>query len=144
MKLAGIVLLCALHVANAQTFEVAEASIADEQKAMTEGRVTSKALVQAYLNRIEAFDHKGPRLNAMILLNPRALIEAEELDRERAAKGPRGPLHGIPIILKDNYSTAGMQTTAGSMALLGFVPAALVSLVFLLLARIQPSRPCHR
>ena len=123
MKPACIVLFCALYVANAQTFEVAEASVADEQKAMTEGRVTSRSLVQAYLNRIDAFDHKGPKLNAMILLNPRALIEAEELDRERATKGPRGPLHGIPIILKDNYGTANMQTTAGSMALLGFVPA---------------------
>ena len=90
---------------------------------MTEGRVTSKALVQAYLNRIDAFDHRGPALNALITLNPNALGEAEALDRERAAKGPRGPLHGIPLILKDNYSTADMQTTAGTMALLGFVPS---------------------
>src|SRR5260370_41540659 len=102
MKSAGIFLCCVIAAAHAQTFEVAEASIADEQKAMTEGRVTSKALVQAYLNRIQAFDRKGPRLNAMITLNPHALSDAEALDRERAAKGPRGPLHGIPIILKDN------------------------------------------
>jgi Asp-tRNA(Asn)/Glu-tRNA(Gln) amidotransferase A subunit family amidase len=109
--------------AYAQTFEVAESSIADEQKAMAEGRVTSKALVQAYLNRIEAFDHRGPRLNALITINPNALREAEALDRERAEKGPRGPLHGIPVILKDNYSTANLQTTAGTMALIGFVPS---------------------
>ena len=125
MKIAGTFLLSAFLVIEAQSiqsFEVAESSIADQQKAMTEGRVTSKALVQAYLKRIEAFDHQGPRLNALITLNPRALSEAEALDRERAAKGPRGPLHGIPVIVKDNYGTADMQTTAGSMALLGFVP----------------------
>ncbi len=105
-----------------QSFEVTEVSIADEQNAMTEGRVSSKGLVEAYLKRIEAFDQRGSRLNALITLNPNAVREAEILDRERAAKGPRGPLHGIPVIVKDNYSTADMQTTAGSMALFGFVP----------------------
>jgi len=128
MKTARCFLGCALltlcvQCARAQAFEVAESAIADEQKAMTEGRTTSKALVQAYLDRIEAFDHRGPRLNAVITVNPNALREAEALDGERAAKGPRGPLHGIPVIVKDNYSTADMQTTAGTMALLGFVPA---------------------
>ena len=90
---------------------------------MAEGRVTSRALVQAYLHRIEAFDRRGIRLNALISLNPNALRDAEALDRERVTKGPRGPLHGIPVIVKDNYSTADMQTTAGSLALLGFVPS---------------------
>jgi len=128
MKTARYFLFCVLLIARAQSlhaqaFEVAEAAIADEEKAMTEGRITSKALVQAYLDRIEAFDRHGPRLNALITLNPNALREAEALDRERAAKGPRGPLHGIPVIVKDNYSTADMQTTAGTMALLGFVPS---------------------
>ena len=128
MKSAASFLVCVIFFANAhsiqaQAFEVAELSIADEQKAMTEGRISSKGLVQAYLNRIEAFDHRGPRLNAVITLNPNAIREAESLDRERAAKGPRGPLHGIPLIVKDNYSTTDMQTTAGTMALLGFVPA---------------------
>ncbi len=121
--LIGLVFLAQAYCIYAQSFEVAEASIADEQKAMTEGRITSKALVEAYLNRIAAFDQRGPRLNAIITLNPNALKEAEALDRERAAKGPRGPLHGIPVIVKDNYSTSDMQTTAGSMALFGFVPA---------------------
>ena len=126
MKAAAL-LLCLVFLAHSQpipsqAFEVAEASIADEQKAMTEGRVSSKSLVQAYLTRIEAFDQRGPRLNALITLNPNALREAEALDRERASKGPRGPLHGIPVIVKDNYSTADMQTTAGTIALLGFVP----------------------
>jgi amidase len=123
MKTAGLFLFCAMFVADAQNFEVAEASIADEQTAMADGRTTSKALVQAYLDRIRAFDQKGPRLNALITINPNALKEAGDLDRERATKGPRGPLHGIPVIVKDNYGTADMQTTAGTLALLGFVPA---------------------
>lgn len=128
MKAAARFLVCTALLALArsmygQAVEVAELPIADEQKAMSEGRVSSKALVQAYLNRIEAFDQRGPRLNALITLNPNALREAEALDRERAAKGPRGPLHGIPVIVKDNYSTADMQTTAGTVALAGFVPA---------------------
>ena len=115
--------LCLKAAASAQTFEVAELSIAAQQKAMTEGRITSKALVQAYLNRINAFDQRGPKLNALMTINPNALKEAADLDRERATKGPRGPLHGIPVIVKDNYSTADMPTTAGTLALLGFVPA---------------------
>ncbi len=128
MKLARLVVVPGLFFylvtrVGAQAFEVAEASIAEQQKAMTEGRATSRALVQAYLNRINAFDVHGPKLNALITLNPLALQQAEERDRERALKGPRGPLHGIPVIVKDNYSTADMQTTAGSMALLGFVPS---------------------
>src|SRR5580700_5096667 len=129
MKTAGRFLFCMLVIAHAQSarsqsFEVAEASIAEEQNAMTGRRVTSRALVQAYLDRIEAFDRRGPRLNALMTLNPNALRDAEALDRERAAQGARGPLHGIPIIVKDNYGTADMQTTAGTMALLGFVPSA--------------------
>lgn len=125
MKAAARLLTCAIFAvtAQAQSFEVFEVSIADEQKAMAEGRVTSKALVQAYLKRIEAFDQQGPRLNAVLTINPNALKEAEALDRERATKGPRGPLHGIPVIVKDNYGTTDMPTTAGSMALIGFVPA---------------------
>jgi hypothetical protein len=123
MKIAGSFFFCALFIVNAQTFEVAETSIADLQKAMAEGRVTSKALVQAYLNRIQAFDQKGPKLNALITVNPRALHEAEALDDERVTKGARGPLHGIPIILKDNYGTMDLPTTAGTVALLGFTPS---------------------
>jgi len=123
MKTVLALLLCALSIAQAQSFEVAEASIADQQRAMAEGRVSSQALVRAYLDRIAAFDQRGPRLNAIITLNPKALQEAEALDRERAAKGPRGPLHGIPVIVKDNYGTVDMQTSAGTLALLGFVPS---------------------
>ena len=103
--------------------QVLEATIPELQKWMTEGKTTSKALVQAYFDRIEAYDARGPRLNSIIAINPNALKEAEKLDQERATKGPRGPLHGIPIILKDNYDTADMPTTAGSPALAGFVPS---------------------
>lgn len=103
--------------------QVMEATIAELQQWMTEGKTTSKALVQAYLARIEAYDARGPRLNAILAINPNALKEAETLDQARAAKGPRGPLHGIPIIVKDNYDTADMPTTAGSPALAGFIPS---------------------
>ncbi len=124
MKATATLVLLTLLTLHAQPVEVAEASIADLQRALTEGRATSRELVQAYLNRIAAFDQQGPRLNALITLNPNALAEADALDRERKAKGPRGPLHGIPIIVKDNYSTRDMPTTAGTLALAGFTPNA--------------------
>jgi Asp-tRNA(Asn)/Glu-tRNA(Gln) amidotransferase A subunit family amidase len=98
-------------------FDVMERSISELQAALQAGTVTSRALVEAYLARIEVYDRRGPHLNAMISLNPGAIATAEALDRERAARGPRGPLHGIPIVLKDNFDTADMPTTAGSVAL---------------------------
>jgi Asp-tRNA(Asn)/Glu-tRNA(Gln) amidotransferase A subunit family amidase len=105
-------------------FEVFEQSILDLQAAQTAGRVTSKGLVESYLARIAAYDQAGPQLNAIVLLNPRARDEAEALDRERTAKGPRGPLHGIPVLIKDNYDTADMPTTAGTLGLATLRPAA--------------------
>jgi Asp-tRNA(Asn)/Glu-tRNA(Gln) amidotransferase A subunit family amidase len=105
-----------------QQFDVFEATIPELQDAMAEGRVTAAELVDAYLARIEAYDQSGPSLNSIIRLNPNARVEAEALDRERAAQGPRGLLHGIPIILKDNYDTKDLPTTAGSIALAGLVP----------------------
>ncbi|MBY8822128.1 amidase [Sphingomonas colocasiae] len=102
---------------GAAKVEVFEASIPDLQAAMAERRVTSRQLVQAYLDRIAAYDHQGPALNAIVTLNPNALEEAAALDRERAEKGPRGPLHGIPVLVKDNYATADMPTSAGTLAL---------------------------
>jgi amidase len=106
----------------APPFDVFEKTIPELSAAMAAGTVTSQALVAAYLARIEAYDHRGPAINAIITINPGALAQAAALDRERAARGPRGPLHGIPIVLKDNYDTADLPTTAGSIALRGSTP----------------------
>ena len=105
-------------------FEVHEQSIVDLQAAQAAGRVTAKGLVDAYLARIQAYDQAGPRLNSIVLLNPRAREEADALDRERAEKGPRGPLHGIPVLIKDNYDTADMPTSGGALALATLQPGA--------------------
>lgn len=96
---------------------VAERSIVELQEMMVSGEATAVAITQAYLDRIAAYDQQGPVINAMVWLNPNALSDAEALDRERAERGPRGPLHGIPIILKDNYDTPEMPTAAGTLAL---------------------------
>lgn len=98
---------------------VYETSITDLQSALAAHRTTSVALVDAYLARIKAYDHSGPALNAIIRLNPHARDDAAALDAERRAGRVRGPLHGIPIILKDNYSTRDFPTSAGSVALAG-------------------------
>jgi amidase len=98
---------------------VVEASIADMQRAMQNGRATSRELVQQYLARIAFYDRK---LNAVITVNPNTLREAEERDRERAQGTLRGPLHGIPIAVKDNIHTTDMPTTGGALAFDGFVP----------------------
>ena len=105
-------------------FDVHEQSILDLQAAQTSGRVTSRGLVDAYLARIQAYDRAGPRLNAIVTINPRAREEADALDRERADKKLRGPLHGIPVLIKDNYDTADMPTSGGSLALATLQPAA--------------------
>lgn len=94
-----------------------ETSIPELQDAMAKGSVTARQLVEAYLARIAAYDQRGPRLNAVITLNPEALEDAVRLDRERAEKGPRGPLHGIPVLIKDNFAVAGLPTSDGTLAL---------------------------
>jgi amidase len=105
-------------------FPLEEATIAGLQEMMTAGKTTSAKLVSLYLKRIEEIDRGGPGLNAIIEVNPDALTVARELDRERREKGPRGPLHGIPVVIKDNIDTADrMETTAGSFALLGSKPS---------------------
>src|SRR5437867_902091 len=107
-----------------QVFELEESTIADLQRGMQEGRWTARMITQAYLARIEELDQQGPALHSILETNPDALAIADELDRERRAKGPRGPLHGIPVLLKDNLDTADrMTTTAGSLALEGSVAA---------------------
>ena len=105
-------------------FDVTEKSITELQTALAAGQVTSRRLVDAFLERIKAYDAAGPAINAMIALNPRAGETADALDRERAAGRVRGPLHGIPIVVKDNYDTTDMPTTGSSLGLAGFVPAA--------------------
>ena len=123
MTVLTILALAAALTMQGERFDALGQTIPELQQAMERGNVTSVELVRQYLERIEAFDNRGPRLNSMVYLNPRALDTAAALDRERAEKGPRGPLHGIPMILKDNYDTHGMPTSAGSVALAGFVPA---------------------
>lgn len=99
-------------------YDVVEASIATLAADMAAGKVTSEALVAAYQARIAAIDRAGPALRSVIVLNPRALDEARAFDAERRAGKPRGPLHGVPLLVKDNIDTAdGTATTAGSLAL---------------------------
>jgi len=99
-------------------FELAGATVAELQAAMASGQRSAVSIAQAYLARIDAVDRAGPAINAMIELNPDALATAAALDRERRDKGARGPLHGIPVVLKDNVDTADrMRTSAGSLAL---------------------------
>ena len=101
-------------------FELDEATVADLQKAITDGSESAKSITSKYLERISAIDQSGPTLRSVIEVNPDALELAEVLDKERAAGKIRGPLHGIPILIKDNIETGDkMMTTAGSLALLG-------------------------
>jgi amidase len=105
-------------------FELDEVTIDDLQKAFLSGQYSSRSLAEKYLARIQEIDKAGPMVNSVIELNPEALQIADALDLERKAKGPRGPLHGIPVLIKDNIDTGDrMNTTAGSLALLGGRPA---------------------
>ena len=100
-------------------FHIVEATIPEMRAAMASGRLTSRALVTQYLTRLGTYED---RLHAAILVNPRALEDADQLDRERAAGKLRGPLHGIPVALKDNIHTTNMPTTGGALAFAGYVP----------------------
>src|SRR5688500_17920994 len=105
-------------------FELDELTIVELQQGLQSGKYTSKSLVEKYIDRINDIDKRGPTLRSVIELNPDAVAIAVALDRERKERGPRGPLHGIPILLKDNIDTADrMMTTAGSLALVGAKPA---------------------
>src|SRR5436190_3334560 len=104
-------------------FELDEMTIGELQSGMASGRYTSHSIARKYLDRIDDIDKRGPAINSIIELNPDALSIANELDKERKAKGVRGPLHGIPVIIKDNIDTHDrMTTTAGSLALGGSIP----------------------
>ncbi len=119
---AALVVFSVIPPAAAQTIELDSATVADINAAFDSGTLTSEQFVTLYLARIEAYDRQGPELHAIITLNPKALETARALDAERKAKGRRSPLHGIPIVLKDNYDTADMPTTGGSVLLEGSTP----------------------
>jgi amidase len=136
---AGALALC--RSARSATLEIDASalptlSIAQAAAAMNSGRLTARALTQAFLDRIEALDRRGPQLHAVLEINPRALEIASELDRERRAHRARGPLHGIPLLIKDNVETGDrMMTTAGSWALEGWYAPADAALVAQLRSR---------
>lgn len=111
------------RAADIKPFELDEITIAELQDAMKSGQHTARSIAELYLARIDAIDKNGPAINSVIETNPDALSIADALDKERKEKGPRGPLHGIPVLLKDNIDTADrMSTTAGSLALIGAKP----------------------
>ncbi|MBI5767752.1 MAG: amidase [Verrucomicrobia bacterium] len=121
-KILLLVVVVGVHAAE-PAFPFAEATIEELQTQMAAGKLTARDLTQAYLDRIAQIDKAGPKLNAVIELNPDALTHAAMLDADRKAGRVHGPLHGIPILLKDNLDTADrMQTTAGSLALVGQKP----------------------
>jgi amidase len=112
----------AATTSQSQRFELDELTVAELQQAMASGKYTARQLVDLYVRRIEEIDRRGPTLRSVIVLNPEARSIAEALDVERTLKGTRGPLHGIPVLIKDNIDTADkMPTTAGSLALEGWM-----------------------
>jgi amidase len=107
---------------HARALDFDTATVADINAAFKAGKLTSEQLVRYCLARIEAYDDRGPKINAVIAINPKALETARALDAERRSKGPRSPLHGIPVVLKDNFDTFDMPTTGGSILLEGSIP----------------------
>ncbi len=123
LALALLLPVLAIHnPLHAQSFRVEEATIADVHAAFLAGELTCAGLVRSYLERIEAYDARGPNLNAIAAVNPRALDEAARLDAALAEGGLTGPLHCIPVLLKDQVETSDMPTTYGSALFAGFVP----------------------
>src|SRR4051794_400125 len=124
-KLAVLLLLVAPLAAQqappAAPFRVEEATIAQIHDAIKTGRLTCRTLVNTYLRRIDAYDKTGPAINALVVINPDAQKQADDLDRRFAQSGLTGPLHCIPAIVKDNFETIGLQSAAGSLSLKGFV-----------------------
>lgn len=107
--------------ASAAELDLSTATILDLQKAYDAG-LTSERVIDVYLKRIEAYDRAGPKLNSILYINPKAQEIARALDEERKSKGPRSPLHGVPVLVKDNYDTFDMPTTGGAKALEGTTP----------------------
>src|SRR5712671_4144604 len=126
----ALALAAAVQAPAPAPFPLEEVTVAQLQDWMTSGRYTARQIAAMYLGRIDAIDRSGPSLHSVIEVNPDALAIADALDAERKTKGPRGPLHGIPILIKDNIDTADrMMTTAGSLALEGAKPARDAALV---------------
>jgi amidase len=128
MNLAATFALCALAAVtaptlSARTIELEQATVVDLQAAFAAGTLTSEKLIELSLKRISAYDKQGPRLNAVLNLNPMALEQARALDAERRQKGPRSLLHGIPVVLKDNFDTFDLPTTGGSPVFKDVPPA---------------------
>jgi len=112
--------LAATLAAQQPPFRVEEATIADIHEAFKANRLTCRSLVDTYLRRIQAYDRNGPALNAVVVINPNAQKLADDLDRRYSQSGLVGPLHCIPAIVKDNFETIGLPSTAGSLSLMGF------------------------
>jgi Asp-tRNA(Asn)/Glu-tRNA(Gln) amidotransferase A subunit family amidase len=118
-----VALLAPLRAQTPPPFRVEEATIAEIQAAFRDGRLTCRGLVEQYQRRIAAYDKNGPAINALVTLNPRVLTEADALDQRFKSGGPVGPLHCIPMIVKDNFETVGLQSSNGSLTFEGYVPA---------------------
>ncbi|HEY9010090.1 MAG TPA: amidase family protein, partial [Devosia sp.] len=123
LRLAAAALALATLTARAGTFVLTEATTQDINAAFAAGALTSEQLTKLYLARIAAYDQTGPKLNTIITLNPKALDEARALDAERKAGKIRGSLHGIPVLVKDNFDTFDLPTTGGSIGFKGAIPA---------------------
>ncbi len=116
------VIMLAATLGYGQPFQIMETSIDQVHAAFKSGKLTARQLVQGYLDRIQAYDKQGPRINSIITLNPRALEDAARLDDEYRRSGPVGALHGIPVLVKDEIDTAGMPTTLGSLVFKDYRP----------------------
>ena len=115
-------LILCLPAFSQSAFEVEEATISEVHEAMKAGRLTCRALVDSYLKRIAAYDKNGPAINSIVLVNPDAMKQAETLDARFAQSGLTSPLHCVPMIVKDNFETKGLQTTDGALAFQGYIP----------------------
>src|ERR671911_109034 len=103
-------------------FQLLETTIWDIHAAYQSGALRARRLVEMYLDRIDAYDKKGPAINSVVCLSDRALVEADQLDTAFRASGPVGPLHGIPLLVKDQVDVTGMPTTLGSVLFDGYMP----------------------
>src|SRR5580704_1943634 len=125
--LVGIVLCASMGCVYGQgrkpaPFQIVETTVDDIHNAMKADELTSHQLVQQYLDRIDAYDKRGPNINAIITLNPQALAEADRLDAAYKKSGFVGPLHGIPVLVKDEIDVAGMPTTLGTLVFKDYRP----------------------